>query len=1068
MTNDQGNYSFPDLRGGHYEVSASVAGFRTVKSDPLLLRVSDRLRMDLTVEPGQVTEEVTVQGEVSPLLETDTSTRGQVIQSQQIEELPLNKRDYTQLVLLVPGTTYNPDQRLGGAISVNGNRSLQNDYLLDGVDNNSHATSFRGDRVDVMLPSVDAVEEFRVQSNAYSAEYGHSAGAVVNVTIKSGGNRLHGTGWEFFRNDDMDAHGWTPTLGGVKPKVRFNLFGANVGGPIVKDKTFFFLNYEGDRERNGVIFQATAPTVELQHGLFANPPAALGSTLKVLPVDPMTGAPFPNGIIPQNRWSPVAARILAYPQFPVPNAGPLITTPGAYINTVTNSVQSDKFDVRIDHYISAKSRLFGRYSFSDSSSFRPAPFNGYAEGSNNDQFGNTLTRGQSAVVGNTLTLNPTTILDLRIGYTRLGAGVFPPKFGSPTSTALLGIPNLPQGPKINAGWPKFSISGLSAFGSTTSQPQYQIPNTYLASGVLSLQRGAHSIRAGTDITYIQTAILDVSAVRGTFTFSNTWTANPWGDFLLGLPAAYTQTSLTVAYNRNQIYNFFVQDDYRILPSLTLNLGLRYEYGTPIYEKFDRLSNYDLQTGKLILATDPGAVNRYLIHPDLKNFAPRIGLAWTARPRLVVRSAYGLFYQHNFRQGRENLLAENPPFLHDLTRTQSPGAAPFVTLDGGPPANFFAAALPTDQAVRGNDPTLKSGRVQQWNLTLQYAFAKDWIFEAGYVGNRGTQLSRFWNGNQPHVAGPGGTLAARRPNPGFGDVEYMDSGGTSFYNSLQTRLEKRFSNGFTLLHSFSYSRGLDNVGAWNDPNGSLYPQDAYNFAAEKALAENIVKFNSVASWIYELPFGRGRKMMNSAPRAVNTLLGDWQVDGIWNWRTGLPLTIASPACANCAMGGDRTTRADLVPGISPSLNNPNARRSGSTPQPSFRRQRRMVPSAAIPSGRPACSSGTSASRNESHSRSSAISNSAASCSTPSIRSTSNRRPPLPEAPGSAPSPPPYPAGSNVQLRSEVLLVGLGMPRSKVHYDRSRFSRSHAIELLARQELGACGRARPHRGRQSAPP
>ena len=333
-------------------------------------------------------------------------------------------------------------------------------------------------------------------------------------------------------------------------------------GPIVKDKTFFFVNYEGDRERNGVIFQATVPTLALLQGNFANPPAGLGSTLKVAPVDPTTGAPFPNGVIPQNRWSPVAARILAYPQFPVPNANPLITTPGAYINTVTNSVQADKFDIRIDHYLSSRSRLFGRYSFSDSTTFRPAPFNGYAEGSNNDQFGNTLTRGQSAVVGNTVTLNPTTILDVRLGYTRLGANVFPPNFGSPSSTDLLGIPNLPQGPKINAGWPKFSISGLSAFGSTTSQPQYQIPNTYLASGVLSLQRGAHSIRAGTDITYIQTAILDVSAVRGTFTFSNTWTGNPWGDFLLGLPAAYTQTSLTVAYNRNQIYNFFVQDDYR--------------------------------------------------------------------------------------------------------------------------------------------------------------------------------------------------------------------------------------------------------------------------------------------------------------------------------------------------------------------------------------------------------------------------------------------------------------------------------------------------------------------------
>ena len=923
LTNDQGNYSFPDLRSGSYEIATAYKGFRPAKSDALLLRVGDRLRMDLTLQPGEITEAVTVQAEMAPLLETETSTRGQVIQSQQIEQLPLNKRDYTQLVLLVPGTTYNPDQRLGGAISINGNRSLQNDYLLDGVDNNSHATSFRGDRVDVMLPSVDAVEEFRVQSNGYSAEYGHSAGAVVNVTIKSGSNQFHGTGWEFFRNDDMDAHGWTPTLGGVKPEVRFNLFGANIGGPIVKDKTFFFVNYEGDRERGGVIFQAIVPTLALQQGNFANPPAGLGSTLKVAPVDPTSGIPFPNGIIPKSQWSPAAGRILAYPQFPIPTPSPLITTPGAYINTVNNRVQSDKFDIRIDHHVSSNWRLFGRYSFSDSTTFRPAPFNGYAEGSNNDQFGNTLTRGQSAVVGNTLTLSPTTLLDVRAGYTRLGANVFPPNFGSPSSTDLLGIPNLPQGPKINAGWPKFNISGLSAFGSTTSQPQYQIPNTYLASGVLSLQRGAHGIRVGADITYIQTAILDVSAVRGTFTFANTWTGNPWGDFLLGLPAAYTQTSLTVAYNRNQIYNFFVQDDYRIRPNLTLNLGLRYEYGTPIYEKYNRLSNYDLATRSLILATDSSVGDKSLVKPDRHNFAPRIGLAWTARPRLVVRSAYGMFYQHTFRQGRENLLAENPPFLHDLTRTQSPGSPTFVTLDSGPPANFFATALPTDQAVRGNDPNLKAGNVQQWNLTLQYAVAKDWIFEVGYVGNKGTHLSRFWNANQPYVAGPAGTLAARRPNTGFGDVEYMDSGGNSFYNSLQTRLEKRFSNGLTLLHSFTYARGLDNVGAWNDPNGSLYPQDAYNFANEKALAENIVKLNSVASWVYDLPFGRGRKLMTSAPPLVNAIAADWHIDGIWSWRTGLPLTVASPACANCSMGGDRTTRADLVPGVSPSVASPNA-------------------------------------------------------------------------------------------------------------------------------------------------
>ncbi len=559
-TNEGGDYSFPGLRAGRYSVQSEKQGFRTATTSNLVLRTGDHLRNDLALETGSVSDKVTVEA-TEPLLETDTSERGAVVQGSQIQELPLNKRDYTQLVLLTPGTTYNPDQRLGGAISVNGNRTLQNAYLLDGIDNNSHATSYRGDRVDVILPSVDAVQEFRVQSNGYSAEYGHSAGAVVNVTIKNGTNQFHGATWEFFRNDAMDAHGWTPTLAGIKPEVRFNQYGANIGGPIAKDKTFFFVNYEGDREHDGVVFQSTVPTVALMQGNFANPPAGLGATLKATPVDPTTGNPFPNAVIPTSRWSPVAGRILAYPQFPVPNALPLITTPGAFISTVIDTVRSDKFDIRVDHNISDKWRLFGRYSFLDSTTFRPAPFLGYAEGSNNDQFGNTLTRGQSAVTGNTITLAPTTILDLRLGYTRLGANVFPPNFGSPSATQLLGIPNLPQGPKINAGWPKFSISGLSAFGSTTSQPQYQIPNTYLASGVVSMQRGAHNIRFGGDATYIQTAILDVSSLRGTFTFSNTWTANPWGDFLLGLPAAYTQTSPTVAYNRNWIYNFFIQDDY---------------------------------------------------------------------------------------------------------------------------------------------------------------------------------------------------------------------------------------------------------------------------------------------------------------------------------------------------------------------------------------------------------------------------------------------------------------------------------------------------------------------------
>jgi len=925
LTNDQGAYSFPGLRVGNYSIAATVAGFRPAKADALALRVGDHLRIDLQLEPGQVTEQVTVIADAAPLLETETSSRGQVIESEQIKELPLNKRDYTQLVLLAPGTTYNPNQRLGGAISINGNRSLQNNYLLDGADNNSNATSFRGERVDVIRPSVDAVEEFKVLTNSYSAEYGRSAGGVVNVTIKSGTNRLHGAAWEFFRNDLMDAHGWTPTLGGVKPELRFNLFGANVGGPIVKDKTFFFVNYEGERQREGVTYQGTVPTPELQLGSFSNIPSGLSSALRIIPTDPNTKAPFPDNVIPRSRWAAASTKILADPNFPKPTPTPLIPVPGTYIATVVNRNRSDKFDIRLDHNVNAKWRLFGRYSFSDLEGFRPARFKGYVEGSNNDAYGTTATRGQNAVIGNTFTLTPASILEVRAGYTRLGANVFPPNFGSPSATELLGIPNLPVSPQINGGWSKFSISGMDAFGRTTSQPQFQIPNVYLLNGVLSMQRGAHSIRTGVDVQYIQTAILDVSALGGTFTFSNgIWSGSPWADFLLGLPAAYTQTSYAVIYNRKQLVSAFVQDDYRILRNLTLNLGLRYEYGTPLHEKYSHLSNFDLNTGTLIQAKDGSIEDRALIRPDRKDFSPRIGLAWTAMPNLVIRSGYGIFFQHTNRQGREGLLGENPPFVRDLTRTQGPGSPNVITLETGPPPNFFSTATTADQILRASDPNLRNGYVQQWNLTIQRSFARDWVFEVGYVGNRGTKLTRFWNGNQPHVPGTSATLASRRPFPAYADIEYMDSGGSSSYHALQTRLEKRFSGGLTLLHSFTYSRGLSNVGAWNDPNGSLVPQNAYDFRSEKALAENIIKFNSVTSWIYQLPFGRGKKMMSQAPALVEHALGNWEFDGIWNWRTGLPLTIGTDSCgANCQMGGQRTARADVVPGVKSDLDNRTA-------------------------------------------------------------------------------------------------------------------------------------------------
>lgn len=302
QTNEEGVYSFAGLRIGSCTLWVEREGFKAAQANVSSLRVGDRLRVDITLETGTISEQVTVVGDVSPLLETETSSRGQVIGLTAIRDLPLNKRDYTQLVLLAPGTQFNPRQRIGGAININGNRALQNNFLLDGLDNNSNATSFRGERVDVVRPSVDAVAEFKVQTNSYSAEYGRSAGGVVNVTIKSGGNDLRGTLWQFFRNDKLDAKGWTPTVDGNKPKLRFNLFGANLGGPIIKNRSFFFVNYEGERERQGVTYTRTVPTPDLQRGNFNDVP--ITGALRILPVDPTSLTPFPNNVIPASRFDP--------------------------------------------------------------------------------------------------------------------------------------------------------------------------------------------------------------------------------------------------------------------------------------------------------------------------------------------------------------------------------------------------------------------------------------------------------------------------------------------------------------------------------------------------------------------------------------------------------------------------------------------------------------------------------------------------------------------------------------------------------------------------------------------
>jgi hypothetical protein len=443
---------------------------------------------------------------------------------------------------------------------------------------------------------------------------------------------------------------------------------------------------------------------------------------------------------------------------------------------------------------------------------------------------------------------------------------------------------------------------------------------------VSTLKGAHSIKFGTDNMHINTAVLDVSALIGRFQFrQDSFSGNSWANFLLGMPNRISMTSPTVIYNQKRIHSFFVQDDYRVQQNLTLNLGLRYEYGRPITEKFDRLANFNPSTGERLFASDGSLEDRALIAPDRNDFSPRFGVAWTAGPGFVVRGGYGVFYNHTNRQGREGLLGMNNPFVKDLERLQddSTPASELITLSSGPPPDFLENASPSEQINRGNDPTLRNPYIQQWNLTLQFQPATEWLFEIGYVGNRGNKLTRFYDANQATEPGGSATLPDRRPYPQFGEIQYMDSGGTSNYHALQTKIERRFSRGLSLLQAFSYGRALENVGAWGEEQsgGGRRPQNAFDFANEYGLAGTNSMFRSVSNWVWELPFGRGRSYMADAHPAAEAILGGWEFSGIWTWQSGLPVNIVTSECGNCVMGGQRRQRADALSDAA--IDNPTA-------------------------------------------------------------------------------------------------------------------------------------------------
>jgi hypothetical protein len=922
-----GNYVITPVKIGRYSVSAEAAGFRTEVRQNIVLDVQQTIRLDFSLRVGSVTETANVSGE-APLLDTQDASLGDVVASQQIEQLPLNGRRYTDLATLTAGVTKitegpvdgssSPSNgNAGGSFSVNGTRGDQNNFILDGIDNNSN------DNGDIsIVSSVDAVAEFKVQTSNYSAEFGRSGGGAVNATTKSGTNQFHGSAWEFLRNEALDASQYG--FGTAQPKAphKQNQFGATLGGPIVKEKVFFFGDYEGTRIHSATTDITTVPTQKETTGDFSDlldlsTPAGVdglgrpiyngeiynpattrtapdGSTVRDgFGFDVATGLPI-NGqanIIP-GGMSPLGLNYAAL--FPV------VTTPGGgnYSVNAPGTNRVDQMDVRVDENVSSKMQLFERFSLSQQQRFQQPVFSGIADGGSYGTGNRPLTT-RGFVLGSTNVISPTLVNSLRVGFNRSHYIANIPAYGQHFPPPELQFPGVPNNPSVN-GLTHFGFSGYHGLGEPLFTPTKSTTQVIQISDTISYARGKHLLKAGPQIRFDQFNLLQIAQPRGNVQFSGQFTAvdpgnqqgsgNAIADMLLGLPISAKISTVSAFHNRQHSYGAFVSDTYKVAANLTLDLGLRYDYATPFYEADNRQSNFDYTTGKIIPAGTPG-YPKHLATPDKADFAPRIGLSYSPFPSrpLVVRAGYGRFFIFNeIRTGDPLQLDYNLPFFFEPS-FQGDGLNPPLTPSGTPVtlATGFPPLDPTEalSGVTSQDFRLHTGVYDEWNLNLEYQLPGNLLITPAYVGTKGTHLQSLVDRNQ--IPTPQATFdQSLRPYPQFGSFTSIVNRGNSTYHAFQLKAEKRTGHGLYFLSSFTFSKSINDQPeiCCNAP----WPQNSYNLAAEKGLSDFDNRERWVTSLDYALPAGKGQKFLNHGG-PMDLAFGGWHLGGIITFRSGFPFS-----------------------------------------------------------------------------------------------------------------------------------------------------------------------------------
>jgi hypothetical protein len=976
-TDDTGHYLIPLLPVGVYTVRVENKGFQTTESKDLKLQVDESREVDFTLSLSSVSTSVEVSA-AAVAVETTNPSLGQVINSQQVTQLPLNGRDFVQLATLTPGTAQetNPNSFINGgassevsargsfSLSVGGSRVNSTDWLLDGNDNNELTAGGIG-----ILSSIDSIQEFKVLTYNYSAEYGLRAGPTVLVTTKSGGNDFHGSLFEFLRNTSLDAKSFFATS---TEKFNLNQFGGSIGGPIRKNKTFFFVDGEQKFQRKGITFTGLVPTDAQRTGDFTgiatltnpnvpNTPFKCDGTGTPIPANPdgsQTGGTACDKI-PSNLINPIAAQMINL--YPEPN---VTGQSYNYVNSPVRKLDETKFDIRLDHNFSSSDTMFARFSYDQASSYVPGGAPGFASQSAFASNQGIINHGRNIALSETHIFTPTTVNQISGGYNRIFNYISSQGTGS-CEAAKIGIPGANLNCDSSNVCPPGGVScgltstqfdgGYFALGDRGFAPFQGGTNVFSVNDTLDMIRGKHDLKVGLGVRANQMNVLTEGFQDGFWILTGFWSGEPQADFLLGLPslAIHDQTFNGVTRGRRwKTFRPFIQDDWRITSSLTLNLGLAWNLTAPISEVLDRQSNFDPATGTFAIAGLDS--NRYAgIQYDKKALEPRIGLAWKpfGKDSTAVRAGYAIYHDSSWSQGAQGLW-QNPPYYAESDRFAFGGACTFATAAcAGPPYNLTPSAIslsdgfeiinsPPDPAsfsgtILSTNRNFRLGTVQQFNVNVEHQLPGQVVLTVGYAGSRTAHI--LIDGNNINVTTPNACAGGPAPVAGytlgcgaggayvgipypafpFSTISNITDQGMAHYNGLQVKAETKSSRyGLYALIGYTYSRTYDNGfsdGLGTTIGATYYPLPNWS-KLDWAKSQINLNNNFTASIIYDLPFGKGKRYGSNWNGAANAILGNWQLTVIEKITSGFPVYVidsANGSGVNFQNNGNSLNRPDIV-------------------------------------------------------------------------------------------------------------------------------------------------------------